>query len=70
MSRPYRASPKPNDWRKAREERGHNVEQASATIDVDPSTWRGWEAGKHTGPWFGLECYRLLSPVTETPRAA
>jgi hypothetical protein len=65
MSRPYRRPPKPDDWLQARLKRGLSAVEAAAVIDVDPSTWRGWESGKHTGPPYGLRCFELECDLAE-----
>lgn len=70
MSRCYRASPKPEEWLAARQAECMTVEEASAVINVDPSTWRGWESGKHTGPWHGLQCFKHECAASEDSRAA
>jgi DNA-binding transcriptional regulator YiaG len=57
MSRRYLKPPQPQDWKRAREARGLSAKQAAEVIRVDASTWRGWESGKHTGPWHALSCF-------------
>lgn len=55
MTLPYLKAPKPADWLAARTRFKLNVVEAAELLGVDPSTWRGWEAGRHTGPRFGLD---------------
>lgn len=63
MTLPYLKAPKPVDWLKARITACLNVVQAAELLGVDPSTWRGWEAGRHTGPRFGLNHFVHLVEI-------
>lgn len=72
MTLPYLKAPKPEEWVDARKRFNLTVIEAAELLGVDPSTWRGWEAGRHTGPRFGLNHFiheagkprKTTAPVT------
>lgn len=61
MTGRYINAPKPVEWTEAREASGLSVVECSELLGVDPSSWRGWERGRHVGARYALNHFKHLA---------
>lgn len=70
MTAPYLRAPKPEEWLEARLRYALNVVRAAELLGVDPSTWRGWETGRHRGPRYGYDHFLCRARHRRLPRVS
>jgi DNA-binding transcriptional regulator YiaG len=76
MPRTYLQHPTPEQWLQARQRACMTTQQAADVLGVDESTWRAWENGRNTGPWYALRCFEhetkadLRTPMHGSPLPA